>query len=481
MNTVTINEARRQRRFLLAISAVLAAWAMPAHAQTVAQSELVQGENPQNLPEAPRMPAYDLNVSAELVTTVRYEGGTFEESSSGWTQTTDTGETFTYDMIRAEPNHAFLHDPERLVSVTFAFQMQAVFISSQPDPSESRQEERFLLNSIETARRGYDRPTRPDGWYIETVDFEGGQLRYVSTGRWVRRNNDGRCDVFRVWQITEEAHQIFDEVNDVLITIYPGRMLMTITRRQSELNYYEEVRLTGVSAERTSMPAGDCESSPAPATLATLADNEGEFPLESVVFRAGYFYVRANGLWGLEWEGEGQNGLQFTEFEIVDSGADTLLLRNEEYDLTAAIELADRSIRITDGSGIVNNQYWIMADPDQAEAIGETPLPAIDMETIDFDGGQFVRTDCPLNWISVFAGRDHQVAYFEWARSPTTLTLVSMIGGFGPPHRIEIDTASMTAVTSETNALNYGTGDRMQLTGIGYEPSDVTPIFPECY
>lgn len=484
MKIVIINQAYRDRErkgFLLAIPALLGVWAMPAQAQTDAQSELMQDEEPQNPSEPPRMPGYELNVSPESVTEVRYEGGTFEESSSGWTQTTDTGETFTYDVIRTAPNHAFLHDPERLVTATFAFQMEAVFISSQPDPSESMQVDRFLLTSIETAQRAYDRPTRPDGWYIETVDFEGGQLRYVSTGRWVRRNNDGRCDIFRVWQVTEEAHQIFDEVNDVLITIYPGRMLMTIVRRQSELNNYEEIRLTGVSADRTSMAAGDCAPSPTPASLPTLVGNEGEFPLDSVDFRAGSFYVRANGLWGLEWEGEGQNGLQFVEYEIVDSGADTLILHNDEYDLTAFIELSDRSIRIADGSGIVNNQYWIMADADEDEAIDKSPLTAIDMETIDFDGGQFVRTECSLNWIRVFANRDHQVAYFEWARSPTTLTLVSMVGGFGPPHRIEIDTDSMIAITSETNALNDGTRDTLQLTRIGYEPSDVRSNFPECY
>ncbi|MGJ8537963.1 MAG: hypothetical protein ACSHW2_12475 [Parasphingopyxis sp.] len=101
----------------------------------------------------------------------------------------------------------------------------------------------FLLTSIETAERDYERPTRPDGWYIETIDFEGGQLRNVSTGRWARRNNDGRCDIFRVWQVSDEAHQIFDELNDVLITIYPSRMLMTIVRRQSEPNPYEEFAL----------------------------------------------------------------------------------------------------------------------------------------------------------------------------------------------------------------------------------------------
>lgn len=244
MKITTINQAfRGQRGFLLVVSALLGVGAMPSQAQTATQTELSQDENPQALPEPPRMPGYDLNVSPELVTTVRYEGGTFEESSSGWTQTTDTGETFAYDVIRTAPNHAFLHDPERLVSATFAFQMEAVFISSQLDPSESAQQERFLLTSIETAERDYERPTRPDGWYIETIDFEGGQLRNVSTGRWARRNNDGRCDIFRVWQVSDEAHQIFDELNDVLITIYPSRMLMTIVRRQSEPNPYEEFAL----------------------------------------------------------------------------------------------------------------------------------------------------------------------------------------------------------------------------------------------
>ncbi len=484
MKNLNVNQAfdvRLQRGFLLASSALLGMWAMPAQAQMATQTEVTQDENSQNLPEPPRMPGYDLNVSPEVVTSVRYEGGTFEESSSGWTQTTDTGETFTYDVIRTAPNHAFLHDPERLVSVTFAFQMEAVFISSPHDPRESTQQERFQITSIETAERDYERPTRPDGWYIETIDFEGGQLRNVATGRWVRRNDDGRCDIFRVWQVTEEAHQIFDEVNDVLITTYPGRMLMTIVRRQSEPNHYEEIRLTGVSADRTPMQTGDCTPSLTPASLPTVVGNAGDFPVDSVDFRAGSFAVRANGLWGLEWEGEGQNGLQFVEYDIVDSGADTLILHNDEYDLTAVIELADRSIRLADGSGIVNNQYWIMADPDQAEGIDQTPLTAIDAETIDYQGGQFVRTDCPLNWIRIFPDRDHQVAYFEWARSPTMLTLVSMVGGFGTPHRIEIDTDSMTAVTSETNALGDGTGESLQLTGIGYELSDVESNFPECY
>lgn len=484
MKIATINHAywgRGQRGFLLAIWALLGVCVMPAQAQMATQTELMQDENPQNLPEPPRMPGYDLNVSPELVTTVRYEGGTFEESSSGWTQTTDTGETFTYDVIRTAPNHAFLHDPERFVSATFAFQMEAVFIFSQPDPNESAQEERFLLTSIETAERDYERPTRPDGWDIKTIDFEGGQLRYVSTGRWVRRNNDGRCDIFRVWRVNDEAHQIFDEVNDVLIAIYPGRMLMTIVRRQSEPNHYEEIRLTGVSADRTPVQAGDCTSSLIPASLPTIVENEGEFPVDYVAFRAGSIFLTGNGHWWHAWTGEGQNGLQDFDYDIVDSGADTLILHNDEYDLTAVIELANRSIRIADGSGIVNNQYWIMADPDQAAAIDQTPLTAIDMETIDYDGGQFVRTECPLNWIKVFADTDHQVGYFEWARSPTTLTLVSMVGGFGPPHRIEIDTDSMTAVTSETNALNDGTGDPLQLTEIGYEPSEVRSNFPECY
>jgi hypothetical protein len=482
MNILMINQAcrgRGARGFLLASSVLLGAWAMPAQAQMATEPEVTQDENPQNLPEPPRMPGYDLNVSPERVTALRYEGGTFEESATGWTQTTDSGETFTYDVIRTGPNHAFLHDPERLVSATFAFQMEAVFIPSQPDPSESAQEERFLVTSIETAERGYERPTRPDGWYIETVDFEGGQLRYVAAGRWIRRGNDGRCDIFRVGRVSEEAHPIYDEINDVQITIYPARMQMTVVRPRSEPNY-EQIRLTGVSAERTPVQADECTPALTPATLPTSVSNAGEFPVDSVDFRAGSFYVRANGLWGLEWEGEGQNGLQFVEYDIVDSGADTLILHNDEYDLTAVVELADRSIRIADGSGVVNNRYWILADPDQAEAIDQTPLTAIDMETIDYDGGQFVRTGCPLNWIRVFTDRDHQVAYFEQARSPTTVTLISM-GGFVPPHRIEIDTDALTASISETHALNGALEDPLPLTGIGYEPSDIESNFPECF
>lgn len=481
MKIVKVNQAhdgKLQRGLLLASSAVLSVWAMPAMGQPVEPvpaefiAKQVDAATKSPPPEFVRDFSID-GVTKEDATAIRYEGGVFQESAVGWTETRDSGDVFTYDLVTGRPggNALVFHDADRNVGASISFANGAIFV---------RDARGALLRShqataVEAATRGYPRPQRPSMEELETASFDGGQLRRSLFGRWIRRDDDGQCTTYRLWNVDQGFFSIWDEENDDLLTLFVDTMRMASTSADPDGTRVDTLPLIALSGERDRDPMRDCNAPPSPFSAEHSGGESADFPLESFHYRNGLFMRLPNGQWR-QLTGRGDYSVRGGElaYDIRESGADTLFLYNEENDVYAEVELDVRFLRIFSSNGVVDQQYQITAtSPDYVW----TTLPADDlagdMTTADYDGGQF-RMLGSATWVDV--RDDGSCSYLrEWSRDDSSITLLSHIGGERSLPQVEIDVETLTATVYGGFGYNAPQVETRQITATGVEPVGDNP------
>ncbi|NNC73708.1 MAG: hypothetical protein HKN78_12650 [Sphingomonadaceae bacterium] len=506
LKIIRARDGKLQRGFLLASSAILAVWAMPAQAQESIEIELIgdQAEAETRctalaeefsgrwtgdwrtreadevsecdilMPPPAPPPGWPVRidgVALDDATTIRYDGGVFQESAAGWTETRDTGETFTYDLIMARPNQIILHDATRNMQANISPATGEISVGSS-DGSSARTHQ---ITAMEAATRTYPRPARVDMDGLETADFEGGQLRRSLFGRWIRRDDDGQCATYRLWNVDRGFFSIWDEENDDLLTILLDTMRVTSTSSDPNGTRLDILPLTAVSGERDRDPMSDCNSSPDQLSAPQSPQESGDFPLESFHYRNGLFMRLPSGQWR-QSPGRGDSSVRGGElvYDVRESSVDTLILYSEEHGVYAEVILPDRYLGIFSADGVVDQQYQLTtARPDYAWTTLPADFIAADMTTADYDGGQF-RMLGSATWADV---RDDGSCSFlrEWSRDFRSIILLSHIGGERSLPRVEIDIQTLTATVYDGFGYNSSVVETRQLTATGVEPVGDNP------
>lgn len=426
-------------------------------------------------PPSPYSPAAIGGVTLENATTIRYDGGVFEESAAGWTETRDSGEVFTYELITALPNQLILHDAARNVQANITAPTREISVGGA-DGAVGRTHQ---IAAMEAAPRAYPRPARVGMDGLETADFEGGQLRRTLFGRWIRRDDNGQCALYRLRNRDRSYFELWEENSDTRLIVDVDRMALLETRPdsggQSQSNQF---RLTALSGNRNPNPMADCDSAPAPLDEPQLEGPSAPFPVETVQYHSGIFSRRPDGRWqqmpmppDVPVRGSAE-----LVYDVVDSSANHLILFNEDYDLFAQILLSDRYLGIFTTNGVVDHQHLLItAGPDYQWTVDPTDYIVVDMTRVDYSGGQLRRSAANGNWVDAREG-ERCGMYQEWYRDFRSIVLLPRIGSGGPGNRIVIDVEPMTVTIHDGLGANAPVAETRELVATSVEPVAADPF-----
>ncbi|RED16354.1 hypothetical protein DFR46_1376 [Parasphingopyxis lamellibrachiae] len=477
-------EATAQWGLRLAGAAMLAMWAWPAQTQVpqaVAADMVAKQDNTASKSPPPELRRdFSFNgVTQEDATVFRYDGGIFRESSDGWTETRDSGEVFTYDLVTGRPggNALSFHDADRNVRASISFSNGAIFIRAA-DGSLIRSHQ---VTAAEAVPRSYPRPHRPSMYDLQTANFEGGQLRRSLYGQWIRRDDDGHCSIYRSWSAGMIDFSIWDEENDIVLTIYLDTMGMQAERLNAGVRSpIDGYRLTEVSRERDFDPMRDCNDRPAPIPSPATDSGSGNFPLETIQTRIGVFSRISDDQWSyFAVHGDLERATETLPYDVMESSDSHLLAYNEANEVYALIELDNRSLSVFSLNGVVDQFYPITeTTPEFAweTASQRRDMTATEMTTIDYEGGQFRRLGAG-SWIDM--SDENGCSYYdEWDRDLGNVTMIFTRRRRSSSPRISINIAGMTATVHSGYAAGSPVVETRQLTAtgnedLGYNPSDV--------
>ncbi|QLC20940.1 hypothetical protein HFP51_01300 [Parasphingopyxis sp. CP4] len=307
---------------------------------------------------------------------------------------------------------------------------------------------------------------------LQTVNFEGGQLRRSLYGRWIRRDDDGQCSTYRYWGEDGSHLSIWNEEDDSVLTIDVNALSM----RAGLLNAGERslIRfhtLTDASAERDLDPMRDCNDPPDPVSVPVSGGVSGDFPLETIHTRNGIFSRISATQWRyLPGHGDGFASNAVPAYDVVGSSENHLLAFNEANQVYALVELDNRSFLIFSLNGVVDQFYPIITTtPEFAweTASQRRDMTATEMTTIDYEGGQFRRLTS-ATWVDV--SDENGCSYYqEWNRDFGNLTMLARRRGPSPSPSISINVFSMTATVHSGYSYNAPVAETRQLIAIGNE------------
>ena len=424
-------------------------------------------------PPSPYSPVGIGGVTLENATTIRYEGGVFEESHVGWTETRDSGEAFTYDLIMALPNQIILHDAARDVQANITAPTREISVGGANGTAGRTHQ----ISAMEAVPRTYPRPARVGMDGLETADFEGGQLRRSLFGRWIRRDDNGQCSLYRLRHRDRIYFELWDENSNIQLMVNLDRMMLTsIQPGAGGQSQSSELRLTAISAERNPDPMSGCTTRPAPLEQPQLDGASAPFPVETVQYHSGIFTRTPEGLWRQMPMAPDVpvRGSQDLVYNVVDSSADTLILYNEENDVFAEIVLSGRFLGIFSTNGVVDHQHLLtMAGPNYEWTTMPSDYVVVDMTRADYAGGQ-LRRSAAGNWIDVREGA-RCGSYQEWSRDFRSIVLLPRTGSGTPNNRIVIDVEPMTVTMHDGLGVNSPVAETRELIETSIEPMSGDP------
>lgn len=307
---------------------------------------------------------------------------------------------------------------------------------------------------------------------LQTVNFEGGQLRRSLYGRWIRRDDDGQCTIYRFWAEDGPTLYIWDQESDSVLIINVNSMFMgSDLLNAGERTPIRGYDLTEASGERDMDPMRDCNNPPDAIVLPVSEGISGDFPLETVLTRNGLFSRISDTQWRYSpGHGDGFANNAVPAYDIVGSSSEYLLAYNEAYEVYALVELDDRAFSIFSLNGVVDQSYPItQTRPEFAwEMVSQSrDMTATEMTRIDYEGGQF-RKLTSATWVDV--SDENGCSYYqEWGRDFDTVTMLSRRRGRSPLPSISIDVPGMTAIVRSGYSPNASVAETRQLTAIGDE------------
>jgi hypothetical protein len=501
--TGCVRSTKPQRALLLLSTAMLSAWAMPAFGQEIVTTTLIgddaeadvrctaladerngrwtgewrttEGNEASEcdilLPPPAPPPGSPVRVEGAALddaTTIRYDGGVFQESAAGWTETRDSGEVFTYDLVMALPNQIILHDAARNVQANITAPTREISVGAA-DGVAGRTHQ---ITAMEAVPRTYPRPARVGMDGLETADFEGGQLRRSLFGRWIRHDDNGQCTLYRLRHRDRGYFELWNENSDVQLMVNLDRMMLTsIQPGAGGQSQSANLRLTGLSAERISDPMSDCDTRPAPLEEPRLDGASAPFPVETVQYHSGIFTRTPEGLWRQMPMAPDVpvRGSQDLVYNVVDSNTDTLILYNEEDDVFAEVVLSGRFLGIFSTNGVVDHQHLLtMAGPNHEWTTMPSEFVVVDMTRANYTGGQ-LRRGTVGNWVDAREGVRCGL-YQEWYRNFRSIVLVPRIGSGTPNNRIVIDVQLMTVTIHDGPGANAPVAETRELIETSVEP-----------